>query len=162
MDKFYSDGQLCVALSKTTDLRNVFILTTNDSNKSNNVVFSEVFDMSHSIPIFHKSGVPKQLAQQQRQKNRISIVNLLNPENGLATENRSHYDASNAETLNEDITSIADDYEPVFDGDIFQSSTIEDPNISEFESVYGLIFERITCGSITFNKQDFETVITPQ
>ena len=50
----------------------------------------------------------------------------------------------------------------MFDGDIFQSSTIEIPNISEFESVYGLIPERISCGYVTFNKQGIETVIAPQ
>ena len=89
-------------------------------------------------------------------------MNLLNLENGLGTKIRSHYDASYAETLDEDVISIADDYEPVFDGDIFQSSTIENLNISEFESVYGLIPQRISCDSITFNKHDIETVITPQ
>ena len=157
----FSHGQLYVALSRTTDPRNVFILTIDGSNKASNVVNSEVFDMRNNIPIFHKSGVTKQLTQQQRQKNRVSIMNLINPESGLGTEIRSPCDASNAETLDEDVISIADDYETVSDGDIFQNSTIENPSISEFESVYGLIPERISCGSITFNKHDIETIITP-
>ena len=86
--------------------------------------------MRQNIPTFHKPGVPKQLTPQQRQKNQISIVNLLHPENGLGTEIRSHYDALNAETLDEDVIFIADGNEPAFDGPIFQGSTIENPNIS--------------------------------
>ena len=89
-------------------------------------------------------------------------MNLLNPENGLGPEIRSHYDASNAETLDEDVIFIADDYKPVFDGDVFQGPAIENPNISEFQSVYGLISERISCGSKTFDKHDIETVVTPK
>ena len=107
--------------------------------------------MRHNIPTFHNSGLLKQPTTQQRQRKRISIVNLLNPENRLGTKILSHYDASSAQALNEEVRSIADDYKPVFDRDMFQSSTIESPNISEFESVYGLISGSISCGSITFN-----------
>ena len=161
MAKVYLMFKLYVALSRTTDPRNVFLLTTYGSNKTRNVVFSEVFVMRHNYPTFQKSGVPKQLTPRQRQKDWISIVNLLNPENGLGTGIRSYYDASSAEPLDEDAISIVDDYEPVFEGEIFQSSSIENPNISDYESDYGLIPEKISCVSINFNKHDIEAVITP-
>ena len=48
-------------------------------------------------------------------------MNLLNPENGLGTEILSHSGPSNAEKFDEDVISIADDYEPESDGDIFQA-----------------------------------------
>ena len=80
----------------------------------------------------------------------------------MGTEILSNCGASNAKTVDEEAISIADDYEPVFDGDIFQRSGIENPNISEFESVPGLIPKKISCGSITFNKHNIETVITPK
>ena len=49
--------------------------------------------MRDNFPTFHKSGVPKQLTPRNKQKNWISIVNLLNPENVLGTGIRSHFDA---------------------------------------------------------------------
>ena len=88
--------------------------------------------MRHNIPTFHNSGLLKQPTPQQMQRNRISIVNLLDPENGLGTKILSHYDDSITRTLNEDVRSIADDYKPILDRDMFQNSTIENPNTSEF------------------------------
>ena len=70
-------------------------------------------------------------------------MNLLNPGNGFGAEIWSHYDASSAMPLDEVVTSIAEDYEPVYDVDILQSSAIENPNISEFESIYGLYLREL-------------------
>ena len=57
----FSRGQLYVALSRTTDPRNVFILTTDGSNRTKNVVFSELFGMRQIVPRVRNSVVPKHL-----------------------------------------------------------------------------------------------------
>ena len=52
-------GQLHFALLRTKNSRNVFILTTDGSNRTKNVVISELFDMSHNTPRVPKSVVPE-------------------------------------------------------------------------------------------------------
>ena len=157
----FSHGQLYVALSRTADPRNVFILTMDGFNKTSNVVFWRYLTWD-TVFLYFTSQVWQITDSTTKTKNRISVVSLLDPENGLGTEIRSDNDDSNAQKFDEDVISIVDDYKPVFDWDIFQSSTLENPNILEFESVYGLIPERISFGSMSFNKQDIETVRMPQ
>ena len=62
--------------------------------------------------------------------------------------------------LYEDVGSILDSDSTVFHLDIDRGSTIENLSILEFQILYGLILDRISCGTITFNKKDIETVIT--
>ena len=73
----------------------------------------------------------------------------------------SQYDGMNALRLSEDIISISDADSIVFHQGRDQVSTIENPSISEFQSLYGLIPDRISCGTVTFNKKDIMTEIAP-
>ena len=71
-------------------------------------------------------------------------------------------DGPNAVGLSEDVTSISDADSTAFYLDKDQVYTKENPSISEFQSLYGLISDRISCGIITFDRKDIETVITPE
>ena len=55
----FSHRQLYLTLSRTSDPRNFFILTTDGSNETSLFLFSEVFYVKRNIPTFHKSGEPK-------------------------------------------------------------------------------------------------------
>ena len=53
----FSHGKLHVALSRKTNPRNVFILTTDGSKRTRNVAFLELFIMRHNIFRVRKSVV---------------------------------------------------------------------------------------------------------
>ena len=110
----FSHGQLYVALSRTTDPRNVFILTTDGSNRTKNVVFSELFGMRQIIPRVRNTVVPKHLTPKVGKANRIPIVNLLNPENRSLIAILSHDSGLNAVRLSEDVISISHPDSTVF------------------------------------------------
>ena len=118
--------------------------------------------MRQNILRFRKSVVTKHLTAKVGKRNRISIVNLLNPESESLRAILSQDDRPNAVRLSEDAISISDADSTLFHLDKDQVSTIENSSISEFQSLYGLIKDRISCGTITFDKKDIETVITPE
>ena len=64
--------------------------------------------------------------------------------------------------LSEDAIFISDADSTVFYLDKDQSSTIENSTISVFQSVYSLIWGRISCGFIIFDKKDIETAVTTE
>ena len=154
--------QLYVALSRTTNPRNIFVLTTNGFNRIKNDVFSELFRMFHNIHTVRKSFVPKNLTPKLGEYSRIPILNLLNPKNGSLVAVPSPYDGLNVVRPSEDITSISDADSTVFTLVIDQGFITENPSISEFQYLYGLIPYRISCGTILFNKRDTETATTPE
>ena len=158
----FSRGQLYAALSRTTDPRNVFIFTTDGSNRTKNVVFSELFGMRQIVPRVRNSVVPKHLTPKAGTGNRISIVNLLNPESGSLIAIPSQDSGLNAVRLSEDAISISDADSTVLHLEKDQVSTIENPSVSEFRFLYGQIPDRISCGTMTFDKKEIETVITPE
>ena len=158
----FSHGQLYVALSRTTNPRNVVILTTNGFNRTKNVVFSELFGRCQNIPRVRKSVESKHLTRNIGKRNRISIVNLMNPESGSLIAIPSQDDGPNAVRLSEDVLSFSDTDYTVFHLEKYQVSTIENPSISEFQSLYVLIPDRISCSTITFDKKDIDTVIMPK
>ena len=62
-------------------------------------------------------------------------------------------DGPNAVKLSEYIISISDAHSSVFRLDKDQVCTIENPSISEFQSLNRLIPERISCGTVTFDEK---------
>ena len=64
--------------------------------------------------------------------------------------------------LSEDVLSISEADSAVFHLDKDQSYTTKNPSILEFQFLYGLIRDRISCGIITFDKTDIEIVIKPE
>ena len=62
----FSHGQLHFALLRTKNPRNLFIITTNGSNRTKNVLISELFDKSHNTHRVRKSFVPETLDSKTR------------------------------------------------------------------------------------------------
>ena len=89
-------------------------------------------------------------------------MNLLNPESGSLIAIPSQDDVPNEVRLSEDVISVSDADSTVFHLDKDQFSSIENPKISEFQSLHGLIPDRISSGTITFDKKEIDTVITPK
>ena len=118
--------------------------------------------MQRKIPVVRKSVVPKSLTPKLGERNRKSIVNLLNPENGSVIAVPSQTYGPNVVGLHEGVVSISDADSTVFDKHVDKFPAVEHPSISEFQSIYGLIPDRISCGNITFNKKNIETLITPE
>ena len=92
----------------------------------------------------------------------MSILNLLHPESGPLIAIPSQYDGPNALRLSEDVISISDSGSTVLHLDKYQVSTIENLCISEFQSLYRLIPDSISWSSILFDKNDIETIKTPE
>ena len=150
----FSHGQLYVALSRTTNPRNVFICTADGSRRTKNVVFTEVFDTYDDCTRNLLSVTPRDPVNQLATQNRMSISYLLNPET-----------PSSIPCLKEsedDVISISDDDSAV----LMQCKKNELPfnnhSTLEFESIHGVIPNMITCAGITFTKAEFATVITPR
>ena len=101
-------GQLRVALSRTTNPRNVLILITNGSNRTKNVIFSELFGMRQNISRVGKSVGQKLLTPKVRKRNRISIVSLQNPESGSLIAIPSQDNGLNSVKISQDVISISD------------------------------------------------------
>ena len=88
--------------------------------------------MLRDIPVVRKSVVQKYLTPKLKQRNRISIVNLLSPENGSRVAVPSKYNRPNVVRLHEDLTYITDTDSTVFCIDADKASATEHPSISEF------------------------------
>ena len=117
--------------------------------------------MRQIVPRVCNSVVPKHLTPKVGKGNRISMMNLLNPKSGSPIAIPSQDSGLNAVRLSEDVIPISDPNSTVLHLEKDQVSIIENPSISEFQSLYGLIADRISCGTISFDKKDIETVITP-
>ena len=78
--------------------------------------------MNRDIPIVRKSVVPKNLTPKLIQRNRISILNLLNPENGSLIAVTSQYNRPDVVRLHQDVVYISGSDSTVFDMDIDQGS----------------------------------------
>ena len=89
-------------------------------------------------------------------------MNLLNLKSGSQIAIPIQHDRLNAVRLSEDVLSVSDADSTVFHLDKDQGSTTENPSTSEYQSLHGLIPDRISSGTITFDKKDIETVITPE
>ena len=134
----FNNAQLYVALSSAANPWNVFILTTDSSTRTENVVFSELFVVSHNIHRVCKSVIPKYTTPK--------LGMLLDIYCKLAESGKWITD-SNSESawwtkwgrLSEDVISISDADSKVFQLAKDWCSTIANPNISEFQCLCGLI-----------------------
>ncbi len=153
-EKCFSHGKLYVALSRTTNIRNVFICTTNGSSRTKNVVFLEVFSTRDKCISDEKSVTAKNPKDQAGKDNRHSISYLLNPELSPCIPNPIICD-DDAISLSENESAMSNSLKE-------NESASKSTRVLEFESIYGSILERMRCAGITFNKQDFATVITPK